>query len=132
MEAFNLSLLRSILQSRKILRKGCRGKVVDGHTVRIWQDSWVSNDKANKLLSPPPTGFENTRVSIWMDNHNGKWDEEFIRELFCPIEAELILAMPFPNTGVGDVAIWAYSANGLFEAFSIEFVIALTSPPPAD
>ncbi|GAA0176088.1 hypothetical protein LIER_29144 [Lithospermum erythrorhizon] len=106
---------RSILQSREILRKGCRWKVGDGHIVRIWQDSWVTDDKANELLSPPPTGFENARVSLFMDNHNRKWDEEFIRELFCPVEAELILAMLFPNIGVGDIAIWAHSANGLFE-----------------
>ncbi|GAA0157230.1 hypothetical protein LIER_14541 [Lithospermum erythrorhizon] len=54
--------------------------------------------EAARLLTPPPLGFENAKVDLLMDVHNLMWDEAIVKELFFPFEAELILAMPFPDS----------------------------------
>ncbi|GAA0173118.1 hypothetical protein LIER_41465 [Lithospermum erythrorhizon] len=79
----------------ELLRRRSRWCMGNGHTVKIWQDSWVSNDEAARLLSPPLTGFENARVVLLMDVHNRRWDTDLIQQLFFPFEADLILALPF-------------------------------------
>ncbi|GAA0148554.1 hypothetical protein LIER_36750 [Lithospermum erythrorhizon] len=55
---------RSILQSREVLRRGCRWILGDGNTIRIWQDTWVQGDSVEKLISPAPLGFEHARVVV--------------------------------------------------------------------
>ncbi|GAA0146506.1 hypothetical protein LIER_06440 [Lithospermum erythrorhizon] len=49
---------RSILQSREVLRRGCKWVLGDGKTIRIWQDSWVIRDSVERLISPAPSSFE--------------------------------------------------------------------------
>ncbi|GAA0186503.1 hypothetical protein LIER_33791 [Lithospermum erythrorhizon] len=108
---------RSILQTREVLRKGCKWVLGDGNTVRIWQDSWVLNDTVDKLVSPPPLGFEQARVIILMDIQRKKWDEDIVNLLLLPYEAELVLNMPFPD--LVHLEIPCFKEDSLIEEFQI-------------
>ncbi|GAA0157741.1 hypothetical protein LIER_14941 [Lithospermum erythrorhizon] len=84
-----------ILQSKEVLRRGCKWILGDGNTVHIWQDSWVKGDSADRLISPAPLGFEQARVVLLMDIEGKRWDVDVVRSLLLPCKIELVLKMPF-------------------------------------
>ncbi|GAA0148317.1 hypothetical protein LIER_07794 [Lithospermum erythrorhizon] len=73
------------------------------------EDSWVKSDTSERLVSPPPQGFEHARVVLLMDVHGKYSDVVIIQQLLLPCEAELVLDMPFPNLEVPDRPIWKRS-----------------------
>ncbi|GAA0167236.1 hypothetical protein LIER_22213 [Lithospermum erythrorhizon] len=111
-------IYKSILQSREVLRRGCRWILSDGNTIRMWQDTWVQGDSVEKLISPAPLGFEHARVVVLMDIEGKRWDVDVVRSLLLPCEAELVLKIPFPAFDYPDRAVWRDSPGGKFEVKS--------------
>ncbi|GAA0160883.1 hypothetical protein LIER_43543 [Lithospermum erythrorhizon] len=96
---------RSILQSREVLRRGCRWILGDENTIRIWQDTWVQGESVEKLISPAMLGFEHAQVVVLMDIEGKRWDVDVVRSLLLPCETELVFKMPFPTLDYPDRAI---------------------------
>ncbi|GAA0163037.1 hypothetical protein LIER_43626 [Lithospermum erythrorhizon] len=107
-----------IAEARDYLRPGCIWTVDNGVDIWVWKDTWVHKDKVRKLVTPPPLGFENARVSILLDLERNCWDEDLINDLFLPCEAQLILDMPFPNTNLCDQVVWKHGSGRGFEVKS--------------
>ncbi|GAA0160413.1 hypothetical protein LIER_16972 [Lithospermum erythrorhizon] len=49
---------------------------------------------------------------------NNRWDEDIIRHVLLPCEAELVLNLPFPQVGEPDVCVWSASPDGKFSVRS--------------
>ena len=54
-----------------------------------------------------------TRVSELVDPTTGEWDEQLIRDIFWPQDADEILRIPI-NEHMEDWLAWHFDAKGLF------------------
>ncbi|KAL0454593.1 UNVERIFIED_CONTAM: putative ribonuclease H protein [Sesamum latifolium] len=53
-----------------------------------------------------------------VDQSTGDWDSATVSSIFWPIDAELILNIPFSRLGAEDLVVWHYTNNGLFSVRS--------------
>jgi hypothetical protein len=52
---------------------------------------------------------ENTRLKIvaeLIDTATGKWKDDLVKDIFCPLDAEAILGLPRPRGGGDDFWAW--------------------------
>lgn len=49
---------------------------------------------------------------------NENWDEELVRAIFFPIDANRILNIPLPHTEMEDVLCWRFEKNGIYSVRS--------------
>ena len=83
---------RAILTGREVLKKGLIRRIGDGTSTNIWQHRWIPLHFRAKPLTPSD-GQEVTLVSDLL-NDTGQWNEELIREVFFPVDANAILRIP--------------------------------------
>ncbi|KAF4397904.1 hypothetical protein G4B88_019625, partial [Cannabis sativa] len=60
----------------------------------------------------------NTEIERTKKKPNGAWDAEFIRAVFNPTDADLILQMPTSEWDIEDKILWHYSSNGEYSVRS--------------
>ena len=63
-------------------------------------------------------------VDELIDQHNGSWDEQLIKDIFLPIDANNILAIPLSPHLQEDFVAWYKTKNILFSvrsAYHIEW-----------
>ena len=84
---------RSILVAQAIVRNGKRWLVGNGHSIRIWKDKWVPSPSTYKVVSPVSRLPENSWVATLIDEASGAWNNELVRQIFLPHEADLICSI---------------------------------------
>ena len=89
------------------------------------RDKWVPGiGSGNKVISPRVRVWEgDKRVSRLLNVDQGKWNTEMVRELFLPLEADLILGIPISSMAPKDELVWAMSPNGTFSVNSAYKVV---------
>ena len=76
------------------------------------------------MISPRVRVWEgDKRVSRLLNVDQGKWNTEMVRELFLPLEADLILGIPISSMAPKDELVWAMSPNGTFSVNSAYKVV---------
>ena len=59
-----------------------------------------------------------SKVSELIGVENNEWDEELVRDLFWPADAERILKIPLAVGMMEDFISWHYNKNGSFSVRS--------------
>ena len=65
-----------------------------GERVRIKEDRWLPDKTNGSVISSLSQVAAKTKVNSLIDQDQVRWNEEVVRNLFLPHEAELILAIP--------------------------------------
>jgi hypothetical protein len=94
-------------------KKGYIWRVGDGTQISIWSDPWVPSSPNRKVMTPRGNIIL-TKVSELMDEENGCWDEQLIRHIFWPIDANRILNIPLATGMMEDFVSWHYNKTGIF------------------
>ena len=69
-------------------------RVGTGERVRIKEDRWLPDKTNGLVISLLPQVAAKTKVSSLIDQDQVRWNEEVVRNLFLPHEADSILAIP--------------------------------------
>jgi len=109
---------RSILAAQAIVRNGRRWYVVNGHSIMIWKDKWVSSPSTYKVVFPISYLPEDSRVAALIDEENGVWKNKLVRQVFVPYEADLICSIALSANLPVDKQVWALTHNGIFSVRS--------------
>ena len=106
---------RAALAARDVLQHGLIKRISDGESTNIWRDRWLPKHITGKPITPGD-GQELHRVSELM-TASGQWNEDLIREIFFPIDAEAILQLPIRPRD-GDVWAWEPERHGIYSVRS--------------
>uniref|UniRef100_A0A803PV25 Reverse transcriptase domain-containing protein n=1 Tax=Cannabis sativa TaxID=3483 RepID=A0A803PV25_CANSA len=107
---------RSLVWGKKIIQAGYRWRIGNGNSVRVLDDPWLPRPVTFKIYDKPPLP-DNLHV-IDLKKGNGEWDEEFVRAVFNPTDAELILQMATSECDIEDKILWHYSKDGEYSVRS--------------
>ncbi|XP_044432363.1 uncharacterized protein [Triticum aestivum] len=91
-----------IMAGMKTFKEGAIWRVGDGASTDIWKDQWI------------PTSHDRRKVQELIDPISGSWDEQFLREIFWPVDAERILQIPLSSHGQSNFISWHFSKSGCF------------------
>ena len=105
---------KSILSARDVIRRGMVWRVGTGERVRIKEDRWLPDKTNGLVISPLPQVAAETKVSSLIDQDQVRWNEEVVRNLFLPHEANSILAIPLSLRRPPDRIAWKHTPSGLF------------------
>ncbi|KAL0457144.1 UNVERIFIED_CONTAM: hypothetical protein Slati_1053600 [Sesamum latifolium] len=102
------------MSAQALLRAGCRWRVGSGSHIRIWQDPWLPRPLTFRPVIYPPPDSANMRVADLIDPSTGDWNIRLVRELFWPVDSDLILNIPLSRAGSDDILVWHFSGTGMF------------------
>lgn len=76
---------RDILEAKNLLIQGCRWRIGDGKSVKIWKDNWIPGHQAlHKELSNMEIEVNEDTVDSLMDGNTKWWNIDKVRALFNP------------------------------------------------
>ncbi|XP_019158886.1 PREDICTED: uncharacterized protein LOC109155714 [Ipomoea nil] len=85
---------RSIMASQSLIRSGCRRRIGDGRTSRLWSHPWLPDPQNPFVLTDHVAQHTELLVSDLLDHDQGKWNHELVTQLFDPRDVELIFQIP--------------------------------------
>ncbi|KAK9938267.1 hypothetical protein M0R45_015017 [Rubus argutus] len=104
---------RSILASRELLLKGSRWLIGNGANVFIWSSNWIPRVPSTRP-SANLTGMNNLARVQELILYARVWNEDFIRGIFIPSDAEVILSIPLRYSSPPDRLVWHPERKGIF------------------
>ncbi|XP_060972579.1 uncharacterized protein LOC133038438 [Cannabis sativa] len=107
---------RSLVWGKKIIQAGYRWRIGNGNSVRVLEDSWLPRPVTFKIYDKP--SLPDQLHVIYLKKGSGEWDEEFVRVVFNPTDAELILQMATSECDIEDKILWHYSKDGEYSVRS--------------
>jgi hypothetical protein len=108
---------QSIWAGIQTFKRGYIWRVGDGSQINIWDDPWVPCSPNRKIATRRGNIVYN-KVSELIDVETGRWDEELIRELFWPVDAQRILNIPLARGMMDDFISWHLTKQGIFSVRS--------------
>ncbi|XP_042983363.1 uncharacterized protein LOC122312776 [Carya illinoinensis] len=105
---------KGIWEALDCLRKGCRWRVGNGQTVRIFKDPWVPECPNVSALVEVD---ENLKVNSLIDGSTGWWDVHMVRALFNPNLVQQISKLQV-SIDAEDSLYWSHEKNGNFSVKS--------------
>ena len=108
---------QGISHGLELLKKGVIWRVCDGSSINIWRDNWIPRRHGLKISARR----HNTRLKLVSDLFmSGRkcWDENLIKYLFYPHDAEEILKIRIQASRDGDFVAWHHEKNGIFSVKS--------------
>ena len=104
---------QSIWAGIQTFKRGHVWRVGDGSRINIWSDPWVPGSP-NRKIATRRGNILYTKVSELIDVETNTWDEELIREIFWPIDAQRILNIPLAIGMMEDFVAWHFTKSGIF------------------
>lgn len=118
---------RAIVDGRDILAQGLIKRIGTGETTQIWSGNWLPRQDIMKpitsLVNPP---LPRVLVSQLMEPATAQWNENLVRTVFVPIDAEAILGIPLCTRRVADFWAWGKDPRGIFSVKSCYKMIVHT------
>ncbi len=107
---------RAIEYGLELLKKGIIWRVGNGHSIRIWRDPWLPRNHSRR----PITVRGNCRTKWVADlmGVDGTWDEQVVKRIFWPMDAELILTIRLSARAEEDFLAWHPDKWGVFSVRS--------------
>ncbi|XP_040998224.1 uncharacterized protein LOC121244278 [Juglans microcarpa x Juglans regia] len=103
---------RSVLSARDLLKEGLQWRVGNGNNIGIWGEKWLPTPISKCVQSPMKRFWEDMKVNKLIVPSTNSWDEDLIRGLFKPEEAEVIVRIPLSRRGSSNVRYWGYTKYG--------------------
>ncbi|KAL0458901.1 UNVERIFIED_CONTAM: hypothetical protein Slati_0517300 [Sesamum latifolium] len=91
------------MSAQPIIHAGCHWRVGSGTKIRVWEDPWLPRPFTFRPITPSPVNLREMRVVELLGSSTGDWNLSRVRELFWPLDSELILSIPFSRSGGDDI-----------------------------
>lgn len=121
------SVWRAIEFGLELLRKGLIWRVGDGKNIQIQRDQWIPRREGLTM-----TAFIRRSRICWVNQlmhpDRKEWNEELIRQIFYPFDADEICKISIPASNMEDWVAWHYEKNGIFSVRSA-YKLAVASLP---
>ncbi|CAA7044436.1 unnamed protein product [Microthlaspi erraticum] len=108
---------RGICIGRELLKSHVGRAIGDGKETRIWDDPWLSLDKHQRPIGPPPETTKDMLVEALMETNTKTWDIEKIRKIVPGAEADIMELKP-SKRGARDSYIWLPTETRVYTAKS--------------
>ena len=109
---------KSILHGRDVLNRGACWRIGNGHSVKIWQHSWLPIKHPTRVPSHVVTGLEEATVELLIDVETCTWNTDLIDGLFVPHKAKAIKAIPLSRNTSEDTLCWPWTQSGKYSCKS--------------
>ncbi|XP_061371034.1 uncharacterized protein LOC133313656 [Gastrolobium bilobum] len=86
-------------------------QIGNGRKIKFWKDDWVGNSSNLISITAAPPTDEDSDLTINHSNFCSEegWNMQFLLSHFDQNTVNLILAIPYPEDGVGeDIIVWKY------------------------
>lgn len=93
----------------------------NGRNIGIWEVAWIPNRSTRKTICSKGCHLL-SRVSNLINPVSNNYDEDLVRKTSCPIDAQMVLAIPFPQHAMQDFVTWNFKKNTLFSVQSAYFM----------
>lgn len=104
---------QSILKGLETFKKGYIWRVGSGEDIKIWSDPWIPSSPDRKVITPRGQTIL-TKVCELIDQVQGTWDEDLVRNIFNPVDARRILQIPLNHHAFEDFIAWQPNKSGIF------------------
>lgn len=105
---------RSILESNDVIRQGCRRRIGNGLSTKIWKVPWLLCPDNGFLTTEMPEELKHENVqSLFEENQEG-WDEEILCDILNERDRELVKQIPISRRKGEDVWFWLFDDKGEF------------------
>ena len=109
---------QSIWAGINTLGRGAIWRIGDGSQVNIWTDSWIQSSADGRVITPRG-GTLLSKVAELIDPVMGFWDQQLITDVFWPVDAHRILAIPLaPHGMMEDFVAWRFTRSFVFSVRS--------------
>ncbi|GKV19445.1 hypothetical protein SLEP1_g29706 [Rubroshorea leprosula] len=89
-EAYSASLTwKGIWEARYILQAGCRRRIGNGRSTRVWEYPWLLGSSCFNIVTPRPDGCEVEWVLELIDDVMHSWRRQLVYQLFSEYETDL-------------------------------------------
>ncbi|CAN0893012.1 Uncharacterized mitochondrial protein AtMg00310 [Linum grandiflorum] len=97
---------RSIHAAQMVVREGCRWRLRDGRSVKVFSEPWLREEQNCYLDTVPSLQLNDLTVNDLLIPNLRIWDEHLLNLLFCDRDIQAIRSMPPPMAdGEDDVRI---------------------------
>jgi hypothetical protein len=80
--------------------------VGNGSNINIWEDRWIHHQIGSKTWTTKPNNTNLIHVKDLLNSQTNSWDSTIIKQVFFPIEAEIICQIPTSNIENEDMISW--------------------------
>ena len=85
--------------------------------LNIWRDNFLPRFSGLEIMARK-SRMRMKWVSDLILTGRKRWDENLVRHLFCPHNAEEILRLRIPSSGEGDFVAWRFEKTATFSVKS--------------
>ena len=90
------------MAAQHLVKRGLRWQVGDSHSIRVWQDQWLTTRSTYRVVTPERPGNQIKMVRELLREDRLEWDIELVRGLFLPQDAEAILSILVSESATKD------------------------------
>ncbi|CAN0853040.1 Putative ribonuclease H protein At1g65750, partial [Linum grandiflorum] len=110
---------RSIHAAQMVVGEGCRWRLGDGRSVKVFSEPWLREEQNCYLDTVPSLQLNDLTVHDLLVPNLRIWDEHLLTLLFCDRDIQAIRSMPPPaDVEVDDVRIWRFEKRGEYSVRS--------------
>ena len=105
---------KSILKGRDTIQKGVKWRVGNGWSIKVFKDHWLPCEGSGRFLSLPLDHDPDQKVADLIDHKLHCWNSELVGDIFLPLEAKVILAIPLSLIDTPDRLFWPMNRSGVY------------------
>jgi len=114
---------RSLHGVRWVIEMGSRWLVGNGESIKAWESRWLPRPVSFRPIHWSHGAEVDISVADLIDFDQGCWKSQMVRELFLPMDADLILRLPLCRSWPMDKITWHFSPAGIFTVKSAYHLI---------
>lgn len=110
---------RSILSAKDAVKQGCRRRIGDGASTKVWNVPWLPCEANGCITTELIHELRDIDVQNLMDINKGAWDDDVLDDLFNDRDRQLIRRIPIPGRSRSDSWFWMLDNKGQFTVRSV-------------
>lgn len=110
---------RNIVSVQEVVKVGCRRRIGDGESTRVWEFPWLPCPENGCLTTDMVPQLKDITVSRLMGMDKRSWEEVILKDMFNNQDVELIQRIPIPNQQRRDNWFWFMEDSGKFTVISV-------------
>ncbi|XP_074351625.1 uncharacterized protein LOC141690750 [Apium graveolens] len=105
---------RSIMESQDVVRQGCRCRIGDGSSTKIWKVPWLMCPENGFLTTEMVDELQHVTVQSLLDENTGGWDDDVLDDILNERDRELVRQIPLSTRRRDDTWFWLFDDKGKF------------------